>query len=64
MVTEKDERHLSKYKPETGHWKLETSCKSCQISFCCGAGFVGLHPGAPGGAHTKQRGTIFVMYEQ
>ena len=36
--------HLLKYKPATDNWKLETSCKSCQISFCCGAEFVELHP--------------------
>ncbi|OQW98280.1 MAG: hypothetical protein BWK74_04895 [Desulfobacteraceae bacterium A6] len=29
--------------PATGHWKLETSCKSCQISFCFVAKFVKLH---------------------
>ncbi len=34
----------------------KSSCKSFQISFCCGAKFVELHPRV-GITHTKQRGT-------
>ena len=39
---------------------FKKSCKSCQISFCCGAGFVELHPRV-GVTHTKQRGTLFLF---